>query len=380
MAGRYFKGVGLLVGMIIGAGVFALPYVFLKAGLFWGLFHFVLTFLILLLLHLLYGEVAYFIPGKHRFTGYVEIFLGKQAKQIAFLTTIASYYGSLLVYGLLAGLFLSNIFSQFSASFLAIMFFIICGLLVFSKTDNIASLNFYLTVPLFGFIFYLLFVSWPYIKIENFLINPGVFNHLFDGTWFLPYGVWLFALTGFSVVSEVREIFSNSPINGFKKVIVWSLVLSALFYLVFVAAILGVSGTTTTEDALSGIAGILGRDALLIGSLIGLLAVFTSYIALATDMKNIFSLDYKISKLSSLFLTIVPPLALFLIGASDFVKILGITGTLGMGILGVFIILMSRKLRKDKTGNFIHINRFLENFILAAIIIGVLYELWRIVF
>ncbi|MBU1957064.1 hypothetical protein KJ680_01545, partial [bacterium] len=69
--------------------------------------------------------VTYFTQGKHRFTGYVEIFLGKQAKQFAFLTTIVSYYGTLLIYGLLAGLFLSNIFNQFSPAIFTIIFFII---------------------------------------------------------------------------------------------------------------------------------------------------------------------------------------------------------------------------------------------------------------
>ena len=378
MAKVYLKGIGLLVGMIVGAGVFALPYVFSKAGVSWGIFHFAIAFIILLFLHLLYGEIAYFTQGKHRFTGYVEIFLGKWVKQLAFLTTIASYYGSLLVYGLLAGLFLSNIFNQFSPTALAIIIFIITGLLCFSKVENIANLNFYLTVPLFGFIFYLLFIALPYIKVDNFFDNLGVVNHFFDGTWFLPYGVWLFALTGFSVIPEVRDIAKDFSAGNFKKIISWSLILSALFYLFFVIAVFGVNGPATTEDALSGIAALLGRGALFVGSLIGFLAVFTSYIALAFDMKNIFNYDYKIPKLISLILTIVPPAVLFLAGASDFVKTLEITGTLGMGVLGIFIILMSRKLRKIKTGDFIPTNRLFENFVLVAVIAGVAYELWRI--
>jgi amino acid permease len=377
MAKVYLKGIGLLVGMIFGAGVFALPYVFSKAGVFWGIFHFALTFIILLFLHLLYGEIAYFTQGKHRFTSYVEMFLGKWAKQLAFLTTIASYYGSLLVYGLLAGLFLSNIF-HISVSFLSISFFVVAGLLSFSKTENIATINFYLTIPLFGFIFYLLFIALPFIRTDNFFGNLGFVNHLFDGTWFLPYGVWLFALTGFSVIPEVRDIFSNSPVSNFRKTISLGFVLSALFFLIFVVAVFGVGGQATTEDALSGITAILGKGALFVGSLIGFLAVFTSYIALATDMKNIFNYDYKIPNLISLILTVIPPIILFGIGASDFVKILGITGALGMGILGIFIILMSRALRKTKSGDFIPTNRLFENFVLIAVIAGVTYELWRI--
>jgi tyrosine-specific transport protein len=374
MAKTYLRGIGLLVGMIFGAGIFALPYVFLKAGVFWGLFHFALTFIILLFLHLLYGEVSYYTEGKHRFTGYVEMFLGKWAKELAFLTTIVSYYGSLLVYGLLAGLFLANIFTGLSSQSLAMLFFVFCGLLLFYRKGNTASINFYLTIPLFGFIIYLLFLALPHIKLANF----SFFN--FTSDWFLPYGVWLFALSGFSVIPEIRDIFAKAPFAGFKKTITFGFMLAAVFFLVFIIAVYGTGGSATTEEALLGLGAVLGKNALLVGSLIGFLSVFGAFLALSLDMKNIFKIDYKIPNFLALALTVIPPLILFLMGASDFVKILGITGTLGMGVLGVFIILMSRKMRKINTGDFIPTSRIFENFILFAVIAGVLFELWRIVF
>jgi hypothetical protein len=40
---------------------------------------------------------------------------------------------------------------------------------------------------------------------------------------------------------------------------------------------------------------------------------------------------------------------------------------------------MSRALRKTKTGDFIPTNRLFENFVLIAVIAGVLYEVWRII-
>ncbi len=71
----YFKGIGMMVGMMFGAGIFALPFAFSRAGFFWGMVLFAAAFLIMLFLHFLYAEVAYFTKGKHRFTGYAEIFL-----------------------------------------------------------------------------------------------------------------------------------------------------------------------------------------------------------------------------------------------------------------------------------------------------------------
>jgi amino acid permease len=371
--------------MIFGAGIFALPYTFSKAGIFWGIIHFLIAFLILIFLHFLYGEVAYYTKGRHRFTGYVELFLGRRAKQLAFITTIASYYGTLLIYGLLAGLFLSNFLNGSHRTEISLLFFIAAGLIIFLRMTRIAEINFYLTIPLFVFIIYLLFVSFPSIRIENFVLGS-----VLNANWFLPYGVWLFALAGFAALPEARDIFAGQGIRHFKKVIFISLAVSALFYFLFVFAVWGVSGLATSEDALSGLINILGRKALLAGSLIGFLAVFTSYLALAIDMKNIFSFDYKIPKFFSWFLTVIPPILLFFLGATDFVRILGIIGVLGLGTLGIFIIFMAKKLRKrirdndpgdileDVKMEYSQPAKVLQIIVLAGIIAGVAYELWRI--
>ena len=76
--GKIIEGLGLLVGMIIGAGMFALPFSFSKVGLWRGLFLFALVFFLSLILHLRYAAVIYATPGRHRFPGYVNLHLGKE--------------------------------------------------------------------------------------------------------------------------------------------------------------------------------------------------------------------------------------------------------------------------------------------------------------
>lgn len=377
----YLRGIGLLMGMTIGAGIFALPYIFSKAGFFWGIFHFAFTGLILLYLHLLYGEICYFTEERHRFPGQVTIFLGKRSGQFAFLTTIASYYGTFLVYGLLGGLFLFNIFGQFSPLSFSLFFFAVSAVFSLFNLNKIASINFYLTVPLVFFIVYLLFFSWPVINFENFQINLD-WNHLKNSSWFLPYGAWLFALSGFSAIPEVRDIFYKRPLKTLRRGVFWGFIVSSFISFIFVATVFGVSGFNTAPDGLSGLVSALGKTAIFIGSIIGFLAVFTSQISLAADLKFLFKFDYKITTFFSWTWTVVPPIALFLLGASDFVKIIDLTGTLGMGVLGLFIILMARKLRKKfiEHKEFLLSNPILENFVLVAVIAGVTYELWKIFF
>jgi hypothetical protein len=118
--------------------------------------------------------------------------------------------------------------------------------------------------------------------------------------------------------------------------------------------------------------------------------VFTSFLALAIDAKNIFFFDYNISHSRAWFLTVAPPLILFFLGAADFVKILSIVGALGLGALGVFIIFMARSLRKKikedgsaqilKPTNGEHAKpaTLLQFIVLASVIAGALFELWQI--
>ena len=83
-----------------------------------------------------------------------------------------------------------------------------------------------------------------------------------------------------------------------------------------------------------------------IGSIIGFLAVFTSFIALSVDMKSMFRYDYKIHRFPAWLLVIIPPTILYLKDINGFINILAITGSVGMGILGIFIVLMRHKIVK----------------------------------
>lgn len=340
--GKYAEGIGLLVGMTFGAGVFALPYTFHKAGLFWGIFFFLFALFVIIVSHLLYGEIVFFLKDGRRFTGYAELLLGKEAKVSAFIVTVFSYYGSLLIYGLLGGIFLSHILTGVNLATLTILFFASSSLLVVMRLKTFAGFNLYLTVPLVGFVFYLLYSAWPLINSANFLA-PGI--NLLRASWFLPFGVWLFALGGYSSLPEVRELFKNLGYAHFRKVILFSFTIIIFSYFLFIASIWGVSGQGTTEDALSGIVQSLGTPILIVGSLIGLLAVLTSFLAVAEDMQYVFKYDYRMPPAFAWFFTVTPPLVLYASGVQNFTRVLGFIGTIGMGIFAFFVVLMSKSMR-----------------------------------
>ena len=64
---KILKASSVISGSIIGAGIFALPWVSAKSGLLVYLFYLlVLTFLVNVI-HLIYGSIVFATPISHRF-------------------------------------------------------------------------------------------------------------------------------------------------------------------------------------------------------------------------------------------------------------------------------------------------------------------------
>ena len=79
---------GLLAGGIIGAGIFALPYLFAQSGLFAGFVHLSVGALAYTFIHLLYADVILRTPGTHRFVGRSKKYLGPRSFAPAVFITI----------------------------------------------------------------------------------------------------------------------------------------------------------------------------------------------------------------------------------------------------------------------------------------------------
>ena len=338
-ASKIIEALGLLLGMIIGAGLFALPYSFSKSGVLAGSLIFVGVFLISWLMHLLFSAIIYSTPGKHRFPGYIKIHLGDGASQIAFIFSILSAYGAMLAYGILGSIFLGAIFGL--DFFLGgVIFFVIGGILFFLSLREVGKINFYLTFLLLAFILVLSFWLLPDISLQNF--NPPPIPD-----WFLPYGILLFAFGGYSALPDLHDVMGRDSRSLSKKIIFWSIFISAIFYLIFIFAVLGTTGSATSEDAILGLKGIIGNSAALIGSIIGILTVFTSYVVFGADLKLTFEYDYKFPDFVSWFFSFFPPIAIFALGFNDLVKILSIVGSVGLGIFAIFILIISWKEGKN---------------------------------
>lgn len=358
-----------LIGTIIGAGVFAIPYVFSQSGVITCLVYFLVVSITVILLHLFFGEIVLRTKEESRLSGFAERYLGKKAKVLVGLALIVGTVGSLLVYIILSGQFLNLIFPNWLSVFqLSLLTWLVLSFLVFCGTRSIARLEFLLASALFLAAAVVIVFCLPKIQLHNFsLFNPAKL--------FLPFGVFMFSLVGWSAVPESEDILPNK--KQLKSVIVISLVVCAIFYIIFGLVVSGVTGKLTTPEAFEGLVPFLGRKIIVLAGIFGFLAVATSFLTIANYLKNTFHFDYKVPRLAAFFLACFTPLALFMAGLRGFVALVsGLGAFIGL-IEGVSIVLIWQKAKKQGTRvpeYSLRLPRYAPYLVIAVLFLGSVFQ------
>lgn len=376
---KFFNALFMLVGTIIGAGIFGLPYVAAKTGFVATIIYLAILAIIVTLMHLLYGEVVLRTNGKHRLVGYAEIYLGAWGKRLASLSVIVGSYAGLLAYIIIGGKFLyvllggilgGDAFIYSVAMYLFSFIFVAKGLKMVSWAET------FLSFLLIAAIFIFLGKGFFLMDLSNLAVSTD---------WsqiFFPYGIILFSLTGGSIIPDLVGILDSKRL-ALKKTIIWGTLIPAIIYLFFIAIVLGASGSFVTDDTITGLEKLYGNGFVLIGALVGFLAIITSLLAFGINLKKTFQYDYNLSKPLSLILAMAPSFLIFLAGFDNFLAVIGFSGAVMGGIDGLLIILMYQKADRggkgDRKPEYDIITSKPVEYLLAAIFIaGIIYTVWGI--
>ena len=327
--------------MIIGAGVFGIPYAVAQAGFAVGLFYLVLLGGAVMLLHLFYGEIVLRTHQEHRLIGYAAKYLGEEAKKVATFTVLFEYYGSLLAYIIIGGNFLMILLGRFFGGnevFWAAVFFAVGATLIFGGLKTVVKNELFLTGLLLVSLAAMLFSGVPQMNFDN--LKTINFNK-----FFLPYGVILFSLAGSAVIPEVRKIMTGQE-KKIKKVIILGTLIPAILYLFFALVVVGVTGSGTTEEAINGLMPYLGNWVISVGAIFGILAVLTSFLALGLCLEEVLHDDYRIKKMAAFCLALFVPFLAYLFGIKSFIFIIGLVGSLAAGVDGILTVLIYFKAKK----------------------------------
>lgn len=360
-----------LAGMIIGVGVLGIPYVTAQAGFFVGQLHIVVLAGIVLVLHLMYGEVVERTDGKHRLVGYANVYFGGFAKKFVGISVVLGAYAASLIYIIVAGKFLDvlapNVFSPILWS---VVFWFFGAAAIWLGLRAVGRGELIMTIFLIAAMAGIIVLGIPYLRLENLTgWHPSQF--------FFPYGVVLFALSGAQVIPEIRA-FLLSDGKRFRTAIIAGTLIPAFLYLLFNAAVVGVSGDATSQEAIRGLIPFIGEGVGRLGALFGLLAIATSFLAFGINLKHTFMYDFRMPHAVATSLVVSVPLLLFLFGLREFISIIGITGAVFGALDGIVIAWLYLLARKNGNGqsNFMfEVPRVFVYAVCAVLALGAAYQL-----
>jgi amino acid permease len=334
----------ILAGTVVGAGFFALPFVFQKSGALTGLFYLLTLTLLLAVSYLFYADVIVRTPGEHRFVGYAQIYLGKWGYWLTIIMGLIPLVFALTIYLILAPSF-SRLFIEGNYVYHLLIFWLAGSIAILLKTRRIAFIEFLIVAGTVLIIF--LVFGLGIGKLSGSEINWLPFNILN----LTAIGPVLFAMAGDAAVPEMISYFRESglTVKFFPNSLFVGMIVPAIAFFAFVLGVLSLS-PIVSEDAVTGLIGRIPDLVLAAIGVLGLISLLSSYIVLGLNARRVFLYDLKWPDWLSRALIIILPPAFYFLGFQSFISLVsnigGIFVPLG-GALGIWIwYRANRKLRQ----------------------------------
>ncbi|PIN88898.1 hypothetical protein COU60_05265 [Candidatus Pacearchaeota archaeon CG10_big_fil_rev_8_21_14_0_10_34_76] len=337
MRSQLFPSIAVLVGTIVGAGFLGIPYVVSKSGLMIGLIYLIVLGLIMLYINLCLGEIILRTNGNHQLTGYAEKYFGKTGKFVMMLVVVFGIASALLAYSIGIGESLSNLLfqnSEFTLHF-GIITISLASLITFFgmrtfKKGEIAG------IFLMGALLISIIISYsPYIKTSNFSYSNSSFV-------FAPFGVILFAYLAISAIPELGIILKKQK-HKMKKALILGSIIPIIGYILFTTVVVGFRGELVPEIATISLSPIF--------AILGIITMFTSFLALSIILKSVLHYDYNIPKGGSWGIISIGTLILFIFTywfkLASFTNVLNASGIISGTLSIILILLMAKSAKKN---------------------------------
>src|SRR3989339_594644 len=371
----FLRSVGMMIGAIIGVGVFGLPYAFAQGGFALGLLELLFLGGILVTLQLMLGEIVVQTPGHHRLVNYVGMYTWKFWKWVTLVTLSFGVWGAMLAYLVVGGTFLHLLLSPILGGGPVVYSYILGGaasFLIFGGLKLAARIE-YLVVGALLFLFtFLILASVPSIDLTHYTtLNLEKF--------FVPYGVILFSLTGMGIVPELKDVLGKKHQRQLAPVIVLAMGIIIALYALFAFAVVGSTGSQTSSMAFDGLVSTLGETFRVVATLLGSLTILSIYMVLGIELLNTFKFDFDVRHRTAWVMVSTVPMVLFAVGLREFIDIVGFVGSVFGGVLGILVAVSYWSMRRRGICRVHHCINFPAS--LTWLIIGIfsLGIIWEVV-
>ncbi|MEY4731466.1 MAG: hypothetical protein RL681_412 [Candidatus Parcubacteria bacterium] len=354
---------GILVATTIGAGIFALPYLFAQSGWLAGTLLLAALGVMIFAAHWLYACAVSAVGGEEHLTALSRRTLGVWGMISSFIAVYGGLTLSLVVYIVLSVNFM-RLFTPAMTDEAAMALFWLAGSLPLFARTRFFGVAAFLGTAVMGALIVGLWLLAPI---------PGTtsLSALVAGKALVPFGAILFALAGWTAIPTMMEYdrrTRHAPHRLVGPLAVGTAVV-VILYALFVFAVLG-SGWPLTPDTISGIPSASPEVGLVIGML-GLFALWTSYVPIALELRDSFAETFGGSRVASTIAVIALPMILVGIGLRDFLSVIGLAGGVFLSLQYALIMAVSRKALRLRG-----IARLATDAVTLAFVAAALYELY----
>lgn len=336
---EYYQGIATLTGCVIGAGILGIPYVVQKAGFWTGMLVLIGIGLAMLMIHVMVGDIALASKKCCQLVGHAHRLLGKKGLILMLISMTVGIYGAMVAYTLGVGASLSAIFGG-SPLVWGMVFYCLMSAIILGGVSALGNSEGWLEV--FKYIALIIILVMLFAAPE---FSTTEFQGFSPGNILIPYGVILFSYIGTAAVLELCEEMQKYR-KVVRKAIIIGSIIPIIAYALFTIGVIGVLGKNTPEIATMGISAVFGPMGTLLFHIFAILAMATSFIALAFALKEAFWKDIGIPHIASWGLTLVVPLGILASGVRSFVHTLDITGAIAGGIVSILVVFMHAKTNK----------------------------------
>ena len=328
----------MMASLIIGAGMFSLPYVFARSGIVAGIVYLLIMALVMAETHISYAEIIEASGNDKRFIGYAEKYLGRGGGIIGGISVVFGILISLTIYIALSASFIHFIAPMMPDIVSVFLFWALGSALVVSGINKFAGLDIVFFAGIALITGALAVLGPVFGDINNFNIAPTDIAGIF-----LPLAPVLFSFSGRSAISSIREYFlsGNYPKKSFKRSIVLGTFFPIIVYAAFVVGATMLSSGGVAEDAVSGLV-LLPHGYLLMIGVLGLFSLITSYVFLGMEFKGIVENDLKFPRIAAALAVLAVPIVFYMVGLNNFLTLVGLAGGIFLAVESALVIMMRR--------------------------------------
>jgi amino acid permease len=373
MSIKHFTIAAIVAAATIGEGVFAVPYVIQSSGWLVALGYFIAIIAIISVAHILYLRTLAAVDEKERLLGLARKYFGMTGFWIGFVAIVIGLLLGFVAYLVLGTQFLQILFPGISHNAALAIFWLLLAVLVWGSEGRIAWFE-GVGIALVSFaILFIFFSGHPASVFASVPLAVSGFAN-----FFLPFGVGIFALAGWTSVEPVYELAykknagSGAPIPGTFMLFALGTAFAGLLYWLFAAGVIGTVPHVTT-DTISGIASwpLWRKDIL---AAVGLFSVAVVSVPIAREIRGAMEKDLGWNSFLSRAAIILLPLAAVLLGFNDFLAIVGIAGGIFISTQYLLILSVGRRTLALAAREKVLLDVVAIAFILAAV-----YEVWHFV-